>query len=675
MKFKRLVGVCAAAVMCVSTLGLMTACSDDSADKITVWVPEEMQALTETQLKTYADSQSDFPYEFKVEAVSESNAATDMITDVTAGADLFFFAQDQLSRLVAVGGLSSVSSAFLSDVQSNNDADSISAASVNGTVYAYPITTDNGFFMYYDTRVITEEIIAQGQTAIIAACEAAGKQIGFQLSNSGWYSAAYFFGAGCVSTWTADSNGTFTGYIDTYNTEDGLGLIAMQGMAELIGSSAYVGSDSADASLLGSAAVVVDGAWNYNTAKTLLGENLGCSELWSYTVDDTSYHLGSFKGCKLLGVKPQTDATKLAWCQSIANYLSGYDCQMARFESNGWGPSNKTAQATDAVKNHPALAALAAQNEYAVMQGQYPNAWWDASKALGATIENNQVSASDTDSLQGILDTYTEAISAIISSQSTVALVLAGSFTDVSWSVSNTTYMLSADNVSSSYAAYTTDNPLIGIWEIDVQLGSGSSGIFRVCLYNDWDTYVAGYAELTSDSSEHCYDWGEDNNIAVDTAGIYTVVVDTTAVTDPSTSFDGTTVKVTLKQEVEEEEATAYVVVGSYVGWDVTNEEYKLDADNTLGGTFIGTGLVGVWTFDLEITVEEDNNYGFRICEFTDDSNHWVTVVGYSGLTSDSDADLTEGGDDNIIVAASGTYTIVIDTTGDTVTIKVTAKS
>ena len=35
--------------------------------------------------------------------------------------------------------------------------EAVAAASVNDTLYAYPMTADNGYFLYYDKNYLTEE--------------------------------------------------------------------------------------------------------------------------------------------------------------------------------------------------------------------------------------------------------------------------------------------------------------------------------------------------------------------------------------------------------------------------------------------------------------------------------------------------------------------------------------
>ncbi len=378
---------------------------------ITLWCAENLAELTRKQLDNY-NKENNTNIRFNIEAVGEGDAANNMITDVTAGADIYCFAQDQLARLVQANALVPISKSLTDEITAANDESSIAAASMNDSIYAFPLTSDNGYFMYYDKSVITDEAMLGDQTALIEACRNAGRTIAFELTSSMWYAASYFFATGCTSDWVTDADGAFASYVDTINSP--AGIASTKGMAELINSGVFVNSSSA-ASFSNGAAVVVTGVWDYSTAADILGDNLGCAELWSFSVDGESYHLGSFSGNKLIGIKPQTDPAKAAYCQSVAQYLTNEKCQQERFDELKWGPSNKNVQASEGVQANIALAALAQQNKSAKPQGQYPNGWWDLGKAVPASIQSLGTAAPSDEQLQEILDTYTAGLDKILS--------------------------------------------------------------------------------------------------------------------------------------------------------------------------------------------------------------------------------------------------------------------
>ena len=372
--------------------------------KIKVWVAENIVDLTKTQIDNFNKTNTmGITFEATVEPVGEGDAATSMTTDVEAGADIFCFAQDQTARLIQAGALAPLGQAAAELVKNSHDKASVGAVTAGDKLYGYPLTSDNGYFMYYDKSVIPETAIGN-MTDLIAAAKAAGRNISFELENS-WYIVSYFFGAGCISEWETDADGKFIKVNDNFNSETG--LIAAKGMQELLTSGIYVNSSAtADFDAAVKSAVVVSGTWNYENAKSILGDNLGIAELPSFTVDGKDYHLGSYNGCKLMGVKPQSDAKRAAALHQLAQYMTSEEVQLERFNAVGWGPSNVKAQASDAVKAAPHLTALIAQNAYSRPQGQIHGSWWDIAKVIATSIKEGG-------ELQAALDTYKASMDAL----------------------------------------------------------------------------------------------------------------------------------------------------------------------------------------------------------------------------------------------------------------------
>ena len=73
-------------------------------------------------------------------------------------------------------------------------------------------------------------------------------------------------------------------------------------MKKLLDSDYYL-SSSDGAGFDSGCAIVVTGTWAYETVAGILGDNLGAADLPSFEVDGKEYHMGSFNGCKLMGVK------------------------------------------------------------------------------------------------------------------------------------------------------------------------------------------------------------------------------------------------------------------------------------------------------------------------------------------------------------------------------------
>ena len=369
--------------------------SGKGTGEIKIWVADAVVEFTKSQVAQFQTDNPDYSgYTITVEPLGEGDAAEKMVTDVQAGADIYGFPQDQLSRLVAAKAITPIGDADASWVASQNDAGSVGAAKVGDVTYAYPITSDNGYFLYYDSSVISDPSTLEG---IVADCEKAGKSFYMEI-NSGWYQTAFFFGDnGCTLTYDTDSTGAFTACNATYASD--AGVTALKNMINLHKSSAFVNGSSVSNAT--NAAAIVDGTWDSSAAKDLFGANYAAVKLPTIG----GVQMSGFGGFKLLGVKPQEDAKKLEACKAIAKFLSSEEVQLARYDEVGWGPSNLAAQTSDKVKADEALSALGTQLAFTVPQGQYPGDYWTLATALGDSIlAGDYDSSSDAELLQVLQD-------------------------------------------------------------------------------------------------------------------------------------------------------------------------------------------------------------------------------------------------------------------------------
>ncbi len=367
------------------------ASAEGYSGELKIWVAEAVVDFTNQQVEAFKAAHPEYAgMTVVVQPVGEGDAAANMITDVEAGADIFGFAQDQLARLVAAGALEEVEPGNAEVVKTVNDAGSVAAVTLGETMYAYPMTSDNGYFLYYDKSVVTDP---SDLDKILADCDAAGKKFYMEI-NSGWYQTAFFFGAGCELTFDSDNEGNLVAMNASYASDEG--VKALKAMIRLANSPAFVNGSSVSNAT--NAAAIVDGTWDATAAKELFGENYATAKL--PVVD--GFQLGGFGGFKMLGVKPQTDDDKLAACDALAAFLTSEEVQLARFKAVGWGPSNLAAQANEAVQADEALSALAQQLAFCAPQGQYPGDYWSLATALGDDIIGGKLN--DTDDA-GLLET------------------------------------------------------------------------------------------------------------------------------------------------------------------------------------------------------------------------------------------------------------------------------
>ena len=176
-----------------------TAVVSGEKEKVTlkVWADQGELELTEKLCSEFATEHPEKEYTFEYGAVGAVDGKARYLEDPAAAADVFLFADDQLVDLVKADALYEVTRNTDAIIAANTPG-SINAATYDGTLYGYPMTSDNGYFLYYDKSVFTEDDL-KTLDGILAAANAAGKKVHMDVSN-GWYLASFFLGNGCTLT-------------------------------------------------------------------------------------------------------------------------------------------------------------------------------------------------------------------------------------------------------------------------------------------------------------------------------------------------------------------------------------------------------------------------------------------------------------------------------------------
>lgn len=428
---KKVVSVLLSAAMVTAMLAGCGGGSDEaqqgdaaaSGEKQTValrmWGAEEDQALLQTLIDSFTEEYSDvadITVELGVE--SESTAKDTVLTDATAAADVYAFASDQLPDLVNAGALQSVDAldealqAYtgkgVADIESANSADSVEAATFNDTLYAFPMTADNGYFLYYDSTVLSEEDVASWDT-MLAKADEAGKKVAMTLA-SGWYNASFFYSAGFTTSLNEDGSTA----MDWNGEADYSGVEVTQAMLNIASSPAFMPAADGDISnqiASGQLCAAVSGTWDAAAAQQAFGDGYAATKLPTFTVAGDQVQQASVSGYKLVGVNAHSE--NAGWAALLADWITNENAQQQRFEERQIGPSNLAVLESDEVQSNVALAALAAQNEFGVVQFAGQN-YWDPAATFGQIIAQGELSADDTAGIQAALDTLVEGATAPI---------------------------------------------------------------------------------------------------------------------------------------------------------------------------------------------------------------------------------------------------------------------
>ena len=143
----------------------------ESSIKLSVWGAVEHHETLKKMINSFKKEYetNEIKFEISIEAVSEADAFQQLQKDVTNGADVYSFAHDQLANLVRIGGLAAIGGDNLTKIKNENSEQSLSAAKAGEYYYGYPLSADNGYFLYYDKSKISSEE-AKSLELILEAC-------------------------------------------------------------------------------------------------------------------------------------------------------------------------------------------------------------------------------------------------------------------------------------------------------------------------------------------------------------------------------------------------------------------------------------------------------------------------------------------------------------------------
>lgn len=376
-----------------------------------IWGAEEDQKMLQGMIDSFKEEYKDYAnFNIELGVESESTARDTVLTDIQAAADVYAFASDQLPTLVDAGALMSIDSldeamkAYagkgVADVKSANSSGSVEAATYNGTMYAFPMTADNGYFLFYNSDIVSAED-AKSWDALLAAAEAGGKKVGMTLA-SGWYNASFFYGAGFI-TEKKEDGGTEMDWNKT--SADGYtGVQVVQGMLDIAGNSAFMAvadNDISNQIASGDLCAAVSGVWDAEAAQKAFGDGYAATKLPTFTVNGKQVQQGSVIGCKLVGVNAYSQ--NAGWAALLAEWITNEENQVIRFNERALGPSNINAASSDDVKANIAIAALAEQSSYGVIQLVGDN-YWEPTKTFGENIAQGTLKRDDEAAIQKALD-------------------------------------------------------------------------------------------------------------------------------------------------------------------------------------------------------------------------------------------------------------------------------
>lgn len=319
---------------------------------LTVWSPSEDQAESEGQwLQTMCDQftklHPNWHITFTYGTCQEGEAKKNVTQDVDGAADVYIYANDNITDLLTNKALSRIGGAALEQLKALNTESILNTVTVDGGVYGFPFTT-NTWFMYYDKSVFSEEDIKSLDAMLTKGV------VSFPLTNS-WYNASFYIANGCTmfgdDQMTEEAGIDFSGEKAVQVTNYLVDLVKNKNFQNDSGGSGLTGLKD------GTVNAFFSGAWSAADAKKALGENFGVAALPCVTINGAQCQLKSFAGTKAIGVNPTCEYQQVAI--ALALYLSSADAQLSHYQLRNVVPCNTELLARDSIL---ADAVVMAQN-------------------------------------------------------------------------------------------------------------------------------------------------------------------------------------------------------------------------------------------------------------------------------------------------------------------------
>lgn len=366
-----------------------------------IWAGEEdkdyLAVVTDNFIKEHA-GEANITIEWS--PMVEGQCRSNLLGDVLNAPDVYTTTDGDLQSIVAGGAIDPVANP--DEIKKNNIESSVEAVTINGTIYGYPVTADNGYFLYYNKKYLSDSDIKKLDTILNIAAKNKKK---FVMDwTSGWYLYAFYGQTGLKVGLNSDGMTNFCDWNSKKN--DIKGIDVAQALLRIGKNPGFLCSgDWLDGMKKGNVIACVSGVWDESAVKKILGSNYGAAMLPTYTCAGKQIQMSCYFGYKMLGVNAYSK--NIEWAHKLANYISNEENQKLRFEMRGQGPSNINVANSPEVKSALAIQAVLAQAEFSEPQRLGGN-FWDPTSEFGAAMATGK----DQKDLQGMLDKMVKKITA-----------------------------------------------------------------------------------------------------------------------------------------------------------------------------------------------------------------------------------------------------------------------
>ena len=300
--------------------------------RLMVWSSSEDQSKSsgewlQTCCENFAAMHPEWDITFVYGVADEATAASAVAQDPEASADVFMYANDNLTVMTDAQALAKFGGKYADEIRATNSQALLDSVTLDGELYGIPFTT-NTWYMYYDKRVFSEEDVKSLEAMLEKGV------VSFPFTNS-WYLPSFYVGNGCTLfgdgtqeelgvDFGGDNAVEVTNYlIDLFSNPNFVVDADGSGMAGLRD---------------GSISAIFTGSWDSNSIREILGENMGAAALPTYNLNGETKQMYAYAGSKAIGVNAHSEYMVPA--VELAIYLGSAEAQKLHYDLRSVIPCN-----------------------------------------------------------------------------------------------------------------------------------------------------------------------------------------------------------------------------------------------------------------------------------------------------------------------------------------------
>jgi arabinogalactan oligomer/maltooligosaccharide transport system substrate-binding protein len=187
-----------ALMACLLTAASLGSCDNQPTEtqkevkEINVWATEKEMAVIDKVIGDYNKTAENEEIKINFTAIAEGDAGNTLAKDPTVknAPALFLCADDHINELKSKSIIAEIKGERKAKVEANNSEVAVQGVTQDGKMWGYPVTSDNGYFLWYNNGVegIGDKIDSLEE--LLAHAKSLGKSVLMDVGN-GWYANSF----------------------------------------------------------------------------------------------------------------------------------------------------------------------------------------------------------------------------------------------------------------------------------------------------------------------------------------------------------------------------------------------------------------------------------------------------------------------------------------------------